>query len=129
VSPSVSPGEVIAFWLAAGPDRWFTQDDAFDLEIRTRFQSTYEDAAAGRFSSWENTSEGALALVIVLDQFSRNIFRGSARAYATDPLARAVASRALPAGWTSRSKCRRAHFSICHSNTRRVPSTKNSVLP
>lgn len=98
MSPSVSPGEVVAFWLAAGPDRWFTQDDAFDLEIRTRFQSTYEDAAAGRFSSWENTSEGALALVIVLDQFSRNIFRGSARAYATDPLARAVASRAIARG-------------------------------
>ena len=99
MSPNVSPKEVLAFWLAAGPDRWFTQGDAFDLEIRTRFQSTYEDAAAGRLGSWENTSEGALALVIVLDQFSRNIFRGSARAYATDPLARAVASRAIARGF------------------------------
>jgi uncharacterized protein (DUF924 family) len=99
VPPNVSPEDVLAFWLAAGRDRWFTEDDAFDQDIRARFQSTYEDAAAGLLDRWENTPEGTLALVIVLDQFSRNMFRGSLRAFAADPLARAVASRAIDHGF------------------------------
>lgn len=93
------PAEVLAFWLAAGRDRWFEKDDAFDAEIRARFARLYEDAAAGRLGSWANDPQSALALVIVLDQFPRNMFRGSRRAYATDPLARAVAERAIASGF------------------------------
>jgi uncharacterized protein (DUF924 family) len=89
------PGEVLAFWRAAGPEKWFTKDDAFDAEIRDRFLATYEAAANGRLSDWEANAEGALALVIVLDQFPRNMFRGSARIHSADPLARAVADRAV----------------------------------
>ncbi len=91
--------DVLAFWLAAGPDRWFEPDADFDAEIRNRFAATYEDAAAGRLSAWEDWPEGALALLLVLDQFPRNMFRGSARAYATDPLARAVARSAIARGF------------------------------
>ena len=90
---------IVAFWLAAGRDRWYERNEAFDAEIRERFEATYEDAAADRLHAWETRPEGALALVIVLDQFPRNMFRGSARSYAADPLARAAAQRAIARGF------------------------------
>ncbi|TMJ05547.1 MAG: DUF924 domain-containing protein [Alphaproteobacteria bacterium] len=94
-----SPDTVLAFWGEAGYDKWFTRDDAFDAEVRGKFLSTYEAAAAGKLESWEATAEGALALCIVLDQFARNMFRGDARCYVADPLARQVANRALKRGY------------------------------
>jgi uncharacterized protein (DUF924 family) len=93
-----SPADILAFWREAGPDKWFTRDDAFDAEIREKFLGLYEAAAGGKLADWEATAEGALALVIVLDQFPRNIFRGQARCFAADPLARAAANRALKRG-------------------------------
>jgi uncharacterized protein (DUF924 family) len=95
----VAPEDVLAFWREAGPDKWFKKDDALDAAIRERFLATYEAAAAGKLSAWESTAEGALALAIVLDQFPRNMFRGEARIYAADALARAVANRALKRGY------------------------------
>jgi uncharacterized protein (DUF924 family) len=94
-----SAEDVVAFWLAAGSDRWFEHDEAFDAAIRERFAAVYEEAAAGLLSAWENSPDGALALVVVLDQFPRNMFRQSARSYATDPLAGAVARRAIARGF------------------------------
>ena len=96
---NASAEDVLAFWLAAGPDRWFEDDEAFDASIRQRFAGTYEAAAAGLRSDWENAPQSALALVIVLDQFPRNMFRHSPRAFAADPLARAVARRAIANGF------------------------------
>jgi len=96
-----SAADVIAFWQAAGPDRWFEKDDAFDKEIRERFLGTYEAAATGKLSHWEQSAQGALALLILLDQFPRNMFRGNARAFATDPLARAIAAGAIVRGFDS----------------------------
>ena len=93
------PADVLGFWRSAGPERWFASDDAFDAAIRTRFLSTYEAAAAGKLHHWEATAEGAFALVIVLDQFARNMFRNDARAFAAAPLARAVADRAITHGF------------------------------
>jgi uncharacterized protein (DUF924 family) len=93
-----TPLDILTFWRAAGPDRWFKKDDAFDADIRTRFMTTYEAAAAGRLRHWEDTPGSALALVIVLDQFPRNMFRGSARAFAADPIARTIADRAISRG-------------------------------
>ena len=95
---SASPEAVLTFWREAGPDKWFEKDATFDEAIRTRFLATYEAAAAGELAAWEATPEGALSLTIVLDQFPRNMFRGSERAFATDPLARAVSMRALDRG-------------------------------
>jgi len=92
---NLSPADVLAFWRAAGPDKWFEKDDAFDGEIRARFVDAYAAAVAGRLAAWEDDPDGALALTIVLDQFPRNMFRGDARTYAADPLARAVADRAI----------------------------------
>jgi uncharacterized protein (DUF924 family) len=91
----VTPAEIVHFWRNAGPERWFTKDEAFDQTIRLRFSSTHEAAARGELAAWEESPEGALALVILLDQFPRNMFRDSARAFVTDPLARVVADRAL----------------------------------
>ena len=93
-----SPQAVLAFWREAGSEKWFTKDAAFDDAIRTRFLETYEAAAAGQLKEWEAGREGALALVIVLDQFPRNMFRGSARAFATDALALDAARHAVASG-------------------------------
>jgi uncharacterized protein (DUF924 family) len=93
-----SASDVLAFWKEAGPDKWYSKDDTFDRAIRNNFLATYEAAAAGRLHDWDVTPEGALALVIVLDQFPRNMFRNSARAFATDPLARDVTNRAIDKG-------------------------------
>ena len=94
-----SPESVLAFWRQAGPKKWFAKDSAFDDAIRARFLETYQTAAAEKLSDWERTAEGALALAIVLDQFPRNMFRGDARTYAADALAREVAERALARGF------------------------------
>ncbi len=94
-----APEEVLAFWRAAGPKRWFAVDSAFDAQIRERFLATHEAAAAGRLSAWEDAAESALALLIALDQFPRNMFRGAARAFSTDALALAAARRAIGRGF------------------------------
>ena len=97
-----TPTDILAFWREAGRDRWYEKDDAFDAEIRRRYLSLWEKAAAGELSSWEASDDGALALVIVLDQFPRNMFRGDARTYATDTMACEVAGRAIERGADAR---------------------------
>jgi uncharacterized protein (DUF924 family) len=94
-----SSRDVVAFWQTAGPDKWFTKDSEFDAAVRARFLATYRAAASGELGAWETTPEDALALLVVLDQFPRNMFRGRAETYAADPLARAVAERALARGF------------------------------
>jgi len=94
-----TPAAVLAFWRDAGPAKWFAKDDAFDAAIRARFADLHHAAAAGALRDWEETAEGALALVIVLDQFPRNMYRGRPQAFATDALARAVADRAIARGF------------------------------
>jgi uncharacterized protein (DUF924 family) len=96
--PLPGPETVLAFWRAAGPEKWYAADAAFDAQVRTRFLAVYEAAAAGHLA-WDDTPEGALALLVVLDQFPRNMFRGSARAFAADALARKVAARAIDRGF------------------------------
>ena len=80
----VAPADILAFWRDAGPDHWYKRDDAFDAELRRRYLDLWRKASAGELSSWEASDDGALALVIVLDQFPRNMFRGDARTYASD---------------------------------------------
>ena len=91
--------EVLAFWRTAGPDKWFEKDAAFDAEIAARFSCLWQIGRDGKLAPWEETPEGALALVIVLDQFPRNMFRGDRRAYETDGVARSVADRAIGRGF------------------------------
>lgn len=95
----MTPAEIIAFWREAGPKRWFTHDPAFDEAIRTQFEATHFAAARGELNAWAESAEGALALLLLLDQFPRNLFRGSAHQFATDGLARAVATQAIARGF------------------------------
>jgi uncharacterized protein (DUF924 family) len=91
--------DVIAFWRDAGPAAWFKKDEAFDETIRRRFLKTHEAAAAGKLSDWEQNAEGALAILILLDQFPRNMFRGSPRMFATDPQALSLAAGSIVRGF------------------------------
>ncbi len=93
------PEEVVRFWQEAGPDAWFTKSAEFDELCRSGFLSAYERAAGGEFAGWEGSPDGALALVILLDQMPRNMFRGNPRTWATDPLALEVAQRAIASGY------------------------------
>lgn len=95
----VRPSEIVSFWRDAGPQAWFKKDQDFDAEIRRRFLDIHEDAAEGLLIDWETNAEGTLALVILLDQFPRNMFRGQARMYASDSLARALAAGAIVRGF------------------------------
>ncbi len=95
---TISPADVITFWREAGKERWWKKDDAFDAEIRTRFLGLWEEARDGGLALWRASDDGLLAMVIVLDQFPRNMFRGDPRTYASDLLAREVASQAIAGG-------------------------------
>jgi len=98
----MAPGDILAFWREAGRERWYTRDAAFDEEVRRRFFGLWQKAAAGELSSWETSDDGALALVIIFDQFPRNMFRDDIRTYSTDGQAREVASRAIARGADTR---------------------------
>lgn len=95
----VEPAEIVDYWRAVGPKGWFTKNPAVDDEIRRRFLGIHEAAAAGRLAAWEADPQGALALLILLDQFPRNMFRGDARTFATDAAAREIARRAILNGF------------------------------
>jgi len=89
---------VVAFWKDAGAARWFAKDAAFDRRFRERFLAAHEEAARGALLGWLDSAEDALALILLLDQFPRNAFRGTPRMYASDPLARRCAAAAIEAG-------------------------------
>lgn len=97
------PEEVLEFWFGREGEEgygeyreaWFTKDAEFDHEVRDRFEDLHREAAAGRLEGWKDEAESCLALVIVLDQFPRNMFRGEPKAYATDELARETARHAV----------------------------------
>jgi uncharacterized protein (DUF924 family) len=93
------PADIVTFWREAGPKRWFEKSRAFDDAIRLKYEATHHAAARGAYDAWTLTSEGALALLILLDQFPRNLYRDSAHAFATDPLARKAAREALERGF------------------------------
>jgi uncharacterized protein (DUF924 family) len=89
---------VTKFWRDAGPDAWFEKNDAFDADFRDRFLELHYAAARRECDEWANHAEGSLALMILLDQFPRNCFRGTGHMFATDPLARHFAGKAIAAG-------------------------------
>ncbi len=95
---AASPADVVGFWTHAGSNKWFKKSDAFDAALRLRFEPVHHAAARGEYADWAATAEGALALVLLFDQIPRNIYRGSAHAFATDPLARKCAREMLEAG-------------------------------
>lgn len=94
--------EVLRFWFDEHPKDWFAKKPELDAEIRRRFHALYLEAAAGGLEGWRDELRACLALVILLDQFPRNMFRGEAQAFATDALARTAARRILAHGWNVR---------------------------
>ena len=103
----MNPGEVLAFWFGAPGtpargqkrDAWFRQDAAFDSAIGSHFGALHEEAAAGGLAAWEREPDSAVALVVVLDQFSRNLHRGSPRAFAQDARALALSRSIIERQW------------------------------
>ena len=93
-----APADIVAFWRDAGYERWFSRDEAFDLQCREGFESAHMAAARRELDGWMEGAEGALALVLLLDQLPRNMYRGTAHAFATDPLARRFAEAAIAGG-------------------------------
>jgi len=90
--------EIVDFWRDAGPKAWFAKSEAFDDAIRVRFEAVHLAASRGEYADWAETAEGALALVLLLDQFPRNLYRDSGHAFATDGLALSIAKAAVAAG-------------------------------
>jgi uncharacterized protein (DUF924 family) len=95
--------EVLDFWFGREGEEgygefrevWFTKNPEFDREMRDRFEAIYEEAAAGRLESWKDETRSCLALIVVLDQFPRNMYCGDARMYAADKLAQEAARHAV----------------------------------
>lgn len=97
------PQEILAFWLdEVGPSGWFEQDLEIDQQIKERFGPLWKQAAEGSFSLWLTYPTGALAYIILMDQFSRNMFRNTAQAFAYDRAALAAAKSAIDKGWDLR---------------------------
>ena len=95
---------VVEFWKNAGEAKWFSKNADFDADFRVRFMDAHLAAAARKLDAWADDPQGALALVILLDQFPRNCFRDTAHMFATDPLARLFAKRAIDAGLDARGE-------------------------
>jgi uncharacterized protein (DUF924 family) len=93
--------EVLAFWFGSGErdKRWFEKNPAFDREIGARFLALHDQAGAGLLAHWQRTAADCLAVIVLLDQFSRNIYRGTARAFAADALALGAAQHAIGSGF------------------------------
>lgn len=97
-----TPQSIVGFWRAAGESRWFHNDPLFDAQVRRQLGHAHEAAADGMLDDWIDSPEGALALLILLDQVPRNIFRGTPSAFETDDDARFVAEVSLGAGYDRR---------------------------
>lgn len=100
-SPTEAAPAIIGFWFdEVGRDRWFVRDAALDKEIKRRFGALRDQLLASKARGWRDTPEHLLAAILLLDQCSRNIHRGSAKAFQGDPLALELAREALDRGWT-----------------------------
>lgn len=91
--------QVVQFWRDAGPELWFKGGAKFDASCREHLLDAHMAASRGELESWRESADSALALVLLLDQIPRNVFRASAHAYATDPMAHAIAERAVGHGF------------------------------
>lgn len=91
--------DVISFWKQAGPKKWFAKDDGFDQEMRQQFMPLLEQAIEGQLDHWKENADACLGLILILDQFSRNLFRNNPKAFSQDPAALSAARHALEQGY------------------------------
>ena len=119
-----APDEVLDFWLApANEANWWKRSDAFDAQIAARFGALHTAATRCELWAWRTSAEGRLAEIVVLDQFSRNLHRDSALAFAADPLALALAQTAVALGIDAQVNTRRRvffHMPYMHSESRAI---------
>ena len=110
-NPADAAPAVLDFWFdEVGRERWFAKSDALDARIRARFAALHGDVLASRAKAWRDRPDHLLAAIIVLDQFSRNLHRGSAKAFAADPIALALTGLALERNWDSAMTPERRQF-------------------
>jgi uncharacterized protein (DUF924 family) len=99
----IGPEDVLNFWLDdVGPERWYEASDELDARVREGFEEAWQGAREGRYSLWLTYPSGALAYIILTDQLSRNMFRGTEKAFASDRIALAAAKSAIDKGWDLR---------------------------
>ena len=104
---------VLNFWFTEiTPEFWFKKDAEFDAAVKSRFSKAVSDALAGRLDHWADNSDGCLALIILLDQLTRNIFRQSARAFSGDDMALALSLRCVDRGYLDTAKVSHCHFML-----------------
>jgi uncharacterized protein (DUF924 family) len=128
----MNPQEVLDFWfgpkLGVYRSEWFKKDSVFDQDIKTRFLETYELAAAEKLNAWKKSPEGTLALIIVLDQFPRNMFRGNPRAFATDTLALRTAMEGVRKHFDQRVlPVQRSFYYLPYEHSEKLAHQKTSV--
>ena len=108
-----SSAAVVAFWFEESkPEQWYKKDAAFDNAIRDRFEMTVTAALASRLDGWADSAEGCLALIILLDQFTRNIYRNTPRAFSGDEMAMALSLRCLERGYLDDADANQRHFML-----------------
>lgn len=121
---TISPDEILKFWFdELSPKQWWVVDAALDTQIRERFEAVHRAARTGELFTWRDTPQGRLAEIIVLDQFSRNMFRGTPAAFACDPMALALAQEAVRCGDDLRVVERQRAFMVMpymHSESRAI---------
>ena len=128
--PADAAPAVLDFWFdEVGKDRWFAKSGALDARIRTRFGALHGDLLATQAKAWRESPDHLLAAIIVLDQFSRNLHRGSAKAFAADPLALALAMLALDRKWDAgMTPERRQFFLLPLMHSEQLPDQQRSMI-
>lgn len=120
--------DILDFWWMAGPQAWFVRNEAFDAEIRARFAGLVEEAREGALDAWADSPHGALALLLLLDQFPRNLYRGDALAFASDDRARRIAEGALASGFDRAfPKAARPFFYLPFEHSEEMSDQERSV--
>lgn len=121
--------DVLDFWFEEStPEQWFQKNDAFDEEIRARFGKDYDLAVNGVYDGWRETARGCLALLIILDQFSRNMFRGDKKMFATDGKALDIARHAVDNGFDNGlTTDRKAFLYLPFEHSENMADQKKSV--
>jgi len=120
---------VTSFWSAAGEQRWFAHSEAFDRDCEARFLATHFAAARRELEHWTERADGVLALLILLDQVPRNVFRGSAHSYATDSLARHYATCGVDLGFDRQvDRAMRIFFYLPFTHSEDIADQERSLL-
>ena len=122
--------EILNFWFKdCKPEQWFKKNEDFDQMIENRFSSAIENAIAGKMDSWEESETGCLALIILLDQFTRNVFRDTPRAFAGDKRALALSQLCCEKDYLTNSNVQRRQFMLMPMMHSENLAVQDAALP